>query len=97
MVTAQQLAEARAYERRRVVTAFMTGSAPERAISQPSTGRALLGGLALAVLLSVALVVWSVARAGDGQSGDAALQQRAVAQDRAHHLQGVRLRTDADR
>lgn len=60
MVTAHDLAEARAYERRRLVTAFVTGAPPERTTTPPSTGRALLGGLALAVLLAAGSVIASV-------------------------------------
>lgn len=57
MLTSQQLAEARAHERRRLVTAFVTGSVPEHAATPPSTGRALLAGLALAVLMAAGAVV----------------------------------------
>jgi hypothetical protein len=53
MVTSQQLSEARTHERRRLVTAFVTGALPERTVALPATGRALSVGLALAVLLSV--------------------------------------------
>ena len=81
MLTSQQLAEARSHERRRVVTAFVTGLEPERVAAPPSAGRALLAGLALAVLVAAGTVVVSVAGPGDRQAGDAALEQRAVAED----------------
>ena len=96
MLTSQQLAEARAHERRRIVTAFVSGSVPEQVAAPPSAGRSLLAGVGVAVLVAAGALVWSVAGAGDRQAGDAPLQQGAVAEDRPDHLQGVRLRTDAD-
>ena len=60
MVTAAQLSESQAYERRRVVTAFETGEPPERISEPPSVTRALLAGVAVAVLVLAGTVVASV-------------------------------------
>ena len=57
MLTSQQLAEARAHERRRIVTAFVSGSVPEQVAAPPSAARSLVAGLGLAVLLAAGAVV----------------------------------------
>lgn len=62
MATAAQLAEGQAYERHRVVTAFVTGEQPERVTEPPSTMRGLLAGTAAAALVLAADVVISVLR-----------------------------------
>ncbi|WP_166389354.1 hypothetical protein [Nocardioides ochotonae] len=55
MVTRRDLAEAQSFERRRVVTAFVSGfvsgSPGEHEVEPPRTGRQLLGGVVLAVLV----------------------------------------------
>lgn len=62
MVTAAQLAESQAYERRRVVTAFVTGEQPERVAEQPSAVRAVLAGTGVAALVLAADLVAAVLR-----------------------------------
>jgi hypothetical protein len=62
MASARQLAEAQAHTRRRLERAFVTGAPPGRTTEPPSTGRALLAGLALAVLLLAGAAVLSVLR-----------------------------------
>jgi hypothetical protein len=57
MPTTQQVVEAHGHERRRLVTAFVTGALPEDGPTLAPTGRALLAGLALAVLLGAVLAV----------------------------------------
>jgi Type VII secretion system ESX-1, transport TM domain B len=51
VVTRRDLAEAQSYERRRIVTAFVSGSPGGHEVEPPRTGRQLLGGVVLAVLV----------------------------------------------
>jgi len=66
VTTARQLAEAQAYARRRLVTAFVTGRSPERVGEPPRSGRPLLAGVAVAVLVLAGTVVRSVLTNGGG-------------------------------
>lgn len=57
MVSMRDLAEAQAYERRRLLRAFVTADpAPPRG-DGPSTGWSLLGGVVLAAVLIVGVVM----------------------------------------
>jgi hypothetical protein len=51
MVTKQNLVEAYSFNRRRLVTAFVSGATEARAIEPARPGRHTVGGLALAGLL----------------------------------------------
>jgi hypothetical protein len=66
MTTHRDLREARAFERRRLVRAFVTGTAEGSGVEPPRPGRCLVGGLVLAVIL---LSVAAVAAAREGRLG----------------------------
>ncbi|HEY0890878.1 MAG TPA: hypothetical protein VGE38_14825 [Nocardioides sp.] len=55
--TWRDLAEAQAYERRRVMAAYLSGSPEGPLVAPPGTGRALLLGVLVAVVLVVAPLV----------------------------------------
>lgn len=57
MATPRDLAEANAFSRRRLVTAFVCGAPGGREVAPARSGRAVAGGLALAVLLTAAAAV----------------------------------------
>ena len=59
MATTKDLTEADAFARRRLVTAFVSGAPGGREVEPARSGRAVVGGVALAVLL-----VAGAARAG---------------------------------
>ena len=58
--TARELLEARRFERRRLVAAFLTGVAGSRDCSAMRVGRVVVAGVALGVLLLVGALVASV-------------------------------------
>jgi hypothetical protein len=56
----RDLAEADAFHRRRLVTAFISGVRPATLRESPRTGHCLLGGLALVVVLAAGAAASSV-------------------------------------
>jgi Type VII secretion system ESX-1, transport TM domain B len=60
MTTTRTLAEAHAFSRRRLVTAFVSGRADGRELERPRPGRTMAGGAALGLLLLAGAVVSGV-------------------------------------
>ena len=60
MSSYRDLAEADAFHRRRLVTAFISGVRPETFGESPRTGHCLLGGLALVAALAAGAAASSV-------------------------------------
>jgi len=66
MTTRKDLADAESFARRRLVAAFLSGARGRRDGDVPRSGRAIVGGLALAALLIVAEVVARLALLPEG-------------------------------
>ncbi len=74
MGTQRDLVEAQSFNRRRLVTAFLSGAPGGRALEPARVGRTLVGGLVLAALLT----------AGAAVSGVLASQRPAEEDHRGH-------------
>lgn len=70
MPTSRDLVEARAFERRRLVTAFVSGAPGVPEVERTRAGRPVVGGVALAVLLVVAALVTRLLVGGDPAGWD---------------------------
>jgi hypothetical protein len=79
VATQRELAEAHSFVRRRLVTALVSGSPGGREVERPGCGRAVVGGVVLALLLmAVAAVSGVLARhpEPDGSHTGAAMHAR---------------------
>lgn len=70
MASPRELLEARRFERRRLVSAFMTGAAGARDCAPAPVGRIVVIGLAVGVLLLAGALVASVLGAAASRSLD---------------------------
>ena len=70
MGTQRDLVEAHSFNRRRLVTAFVSGASGGREIEPARTGRTIAAGLALAVLLMVGAAVSGALQSRTPADGD---------------------------
>jgi hypothetical protein len=68
--TQRDLVEAHSFSRRRLLTAFVSGAPVGRAVEPARPGRTLVGGLALAVLLTAGAAVCDVLAQQPPAEGD---------------------------
>ena len=86
MTSRKDLVEALAFERRRLVAAFVSGTRCDREVETSRSGRAILGGVVLAALLIAGAVIAGLLSGGSGPK--AVGDQRRVGHE---HLESLRV------